>query len=348
MSPAARPTVGAVARHAGVSVASVSRVLNGLPSSGAMAARVRASADELRYVPDAMARSLKVGRTEQVALAVADVGNPVYVSMMRAVEAVVRTAGYRLVLSSTGSDPDEDIGILHSLARGFADGLVLSPLRITDDLVAELRAARLPVVVVGSLPPDVEVDNVRADSPRGVRLALEHLHASGRRRVGFVNGPADTVPGSARARGFERTARRLGLDPDPALRVTAADFTFAAGREAATELFDRADPDAVLGANDLLAVAVLHELARRGIPVPSRVAVVGMDDTELAALTTPALTSVDLGSATRGRLAAELLIDRLADPTRPVRRVTVAPTLVVRASTAGPVARTSAAKAGRP
>lgn len=329
------PTVSLVARHAGVSVASVSRVLNGLPSSSVMAARVHAAAQELGYVPDATARSLKVRRTEQLAFAIADVGNPVYVTMMHAVEGVIRSAGYRLVISSTGSDPKEDIGIVNSLNRGYADGLILSPLRITEDLLEQLRATRVPVVVVGTLPADVPIDNVRADSPRGVGLALRHLYDGGRRRIGFVNGPADTVPGSARAQGFARAVRRLGLDPDPALRVEAADFTFAAGQDAAHELFDRARPDAVLAANDLLAVGTLDVLRSRGLRVPDDVAVVGMDDTELASMSTPALTSVGLGSAERGRLAAEMLLDRIANPDLAPRTVRVPPRLVIRASSGG-------------
>lgn len=332
MAALGRPTVAMVARHAGASVASVSRVLNGLPSSPAMATRVQVAAAELGYVPDAVARSLKVRRTEQLVLAVADVGNPVYVAMMRAVEAVVRSAGYRLVVSSTGSDPKEEVAIIRGLARGYADGLILSPLRITEDLVAELIDSRGPVVVVGSLPAGLPLDNVRADSPRGVRLALEHLHAGGRRRIALVNGPSDTVPGVARSRGFARAARRLGLDPNPALRIEAEDFTFSAGRDAAAELLDRVRPDAVFGANDLLAIGVLHELAARGVQVPGDVAVVGMDDSELAPLASPPLTSVGLGSAQRGRLAAGLLLDRIADPSRPAQLVRVGPKLVARAS----------------
>jgi len=334
---AARPTLVLVAQLAGVSVASASRALNGLPSSSEMAIRVRAAADELGYAPNAMARSLKVSRTQQLVFSVADVGNPVYVAMMRAIEPVVRSAGYRLVLSSTGSDPKEEIGVLKSLAHGYADGVILSPLRITDDLLEELLRARVPVVVVGTLPAGAEFDNVQADSPRGVRLALKHLFETGRRRIAFLNGPEDTVPGSARAKGFQRTTVRLGIDPDPALRISAADFTFAAGQDAAAELFDRIRPDAVLAANDLLAVAALHDLGARGLRVPDDVAVVGMDDTDLAVLARPSLSSVNLGSADRGRLAAELLLDRIADPQRPVQRVMVKARLVVRDSS-GPAA----------
>jgi len=333
MSIPQRATAAQVAARAGVSVASVSRVLNGLASSLRMAERVQSAAAELGYVPDATARSLKVGRTEQLALAVADVGNPAYVAMMRAVEDVVRTAGYRTVLSAMGADPADEIDVVRNLARGYADGLILSPLRVTPELVRELEQATRPVVVVGTLPPGTAIDNVRADSPGGVRLALTHLHDSGRRRIGFLNGPADTVPGTARARGYLRTVRRLGLPESAALCVTASDFTYDAGRAVADQLLDQDEPpDAVLGANDLLAVAVINAITERGGRVPEDIAVVGMDDTELASYIRPSLTSVGLGSVERGRIAAELLLARIADPGREVQRVTVTPRLTVRSS----------------
>ena len=332
-----RPTLVQVAEHAGVSVASASRALNGASASLEMVERVEAAAAQLGYVADVMARSLKVGRTEQLALSVADLGNPVYVTMMRAVETVVRGAGYRLVLSSTGSDAEEEIQILRNLNRGYADGLMMSPLRITPGLITELSASRLPLVVVGTLPAGVKVDNVRANSPRGIGLAVDHLVGTGRRRIAFLNGPLDTVPGARRARGFARACRAAGL-PDTQPRVLAEDFTHDAGQRAAEELLDGPLPDALLCANDLLAVGAMRTLLRRGVRVPEQVAVVGMDDTDLARQCTPSLTSVSLGSAERGRLAATLLLERLADPDKPPRRVTVQPRLSIResSSTGGP------------
>jgi LacI family transcriptional regulator len=321
----------------------VSRVLNGLPATEEMVERVQRAVQELGYVPDSRARSLKVGRTFQLTLAVADVGNPVYVTMMRAVEEVVSAAGYRLVVTTTGPDVVDEVALVRGMARGYADGLVISPLRVDDDLIKSIRECDVPVVVAGNVPASAGVDTVRANSPKGMRLAVEHLLAKGRRRIAFVNGPVDTVPGAARAKGFADAMKANKLKS--VAEVEAVDFTFAAGREAGRELLDTlagghggvtgksATPDAVIAANDLLAVGIMHELAARDLAVPADVAVIGMDDSELAEQSFPPLTSVNLGSAERGRRAAELLLARIEDSSRSPRRIVVQPTLSVRRST---------------
>ena len=326
-----RPTIAEVARAAGVSVASVSRVLNGLPATEEMVARVQRAVQELGYVPDARARSLKVGRTFQLTLAVADVGNPVYVTMMRAVEEVVSAAGYRLVVTTTGPEVVDEVALVRGMARGYADGLVISPLRVDEDLIKSIRECEVPVVVAGNVPAKAGVDTIRANSPKGILLAVEHLTSKGRTRIAFVNGPADTVPGTARAKGFADAMKEFKLTS--AGEIEAADFTFAAGRDAGKKLFKKSRPDAVVCANDLLAVGVMHELAAYGLDVPNDVAVIGMDDSELAEQCFPPLTSVNLGSAERGRRAAELLLARIEDSTRTPRRIVVQPTLSVRRST---------------
>lgn len=327
-----RPTIAGVARAAGVSVASVSRVLNGLPATEEMVERVQRAVAELGYVPDARARSLKVGRTFQLTLAVADVGNPVYVTMMRAVEEVVSAAGYRLVVTTTGPDVVDEVALVRGMARGYADGLLISPIRVDEDLVKSIRECEVPVVVAGSVPTKAGVDTVRANSPKGMRLAVDHLVERGRKNIAFLNGPADTVPGTARAKGFAEALKAHNLEP--ATVVEANDFTFAAGRAASPAVLANAKPlDAVICANDLLAVGLMHELAAAGLHVPNDVAVVGMDDSELAEQSFPPLTSVNLGSADRGRRAAELLLARIEDNDRTPRRIVVQPSLSIRRST---------------
>jgi LacI family transcriptional regulator len=177
---------------------------------------------------------------------------------------------------------------------------------------------------------------VRADSREGIGLAVEHLAEQGRRRIAFLNGPVDTVPGTARLAGYLAAMTRLGLPTSGDMQVEAADFTFAGGAVAAEALFDQSTPDAIVCSNDLLAVAAMKVAGRRGLAIPRDIAIVGMDDTDIADLTTPTLSSVDLGAVRRAQIAARLLLDRLADRTRPARHPIVRPTLRIReSSTAG-------------
>ena len=291
-----RATVGQVAELAGVSVASVSRVLNGLPSSASMAERVQAAAAELGYRPNASARSLKVDGSHQLAFAVADVGNPVYVEMMRAIEDETRARGYRLLVSS-----------------------------IRRPHGRHARAARQPRPRVRRRPrpqPAARRRRARVRAPRAHPAGRRHRHRATRRRRSTTCGP--TRPAASAWRSSTCTSRappdrvrqraqrhRARLGPAARLRAHLAHLGLDPLRSAARRgrrlharrrprrpprpLLDRTAPDAVLGGNDLLAIATMQALAERGLRVPDDVAVVGMDDTELAGVTTPSLTSVDLG-----------------------------------------------------
>lgn len=331
-------TLTLVAERAGVSIASVSRVLNGGAATVETAEKVRRAASELNYVPNATARSLRAGKTYQIALAVADVGNPVYVAMMHEVSRVITAAGYRLVLSSTGNDPQDHIKFLNSLNRGFADGLIMSPLKATEELGLALKESRLPIVIIGSLPPEVELDNVRADSTKGMKLAVGHLVEQGRRTIGFINGPTDTVPGRSRQHGYELAVAEHNIAGGSEYQVEADDFTYQAGLVAAERLLEQCTPDAVVCANDLLAVAAMKVITARGSTVPDDIALVGMDDTDIADISNPSLTSVNLGSTQRARVAAEMLLRRLDQPDVGVEQVVVEPSLTVRKSSTVAVA----------
>ncbi len=184
-----------------------------------MERRVRAATTALDYVTDSRGRSLKAGRTMQLAFAVADIANPVYVEMMRAIEERTKAAGFRLVLHSTGSDSANEIDLIDGLGRRYVDGLILSPLRITPEHLRGLRAATVPVVIIGSLPGDEPIDSVRAESRRGVGLAIEHLVAAGHRSIGFVNGDPGTNPGRARHEGYRSGLTVAGLPYNEKLEV---------------------------------------------------------------------------------------------------------------------------------
>lgn len=328
--PPARPTLATVARLAGVSVASASRVLSGGQATADMERRVREAAAQLGYEPDTAARSLRARRTRQLAFAVPDVGNPAYVEMMRGIESVTRASGYRLLVQSTGADVTEEVSLIQSLGQRYVDGLIIVPIRITHELLRALTVTAAPIAVVTSLPDGVPVDNVRTDSGLGVSFVVEHLLKAGRQRFALLNGPADTVPGAERSRGFLTAVDAAGLRP-VAVEL-ASDFTYAAGLVAGRTLLTRARPDAIVCGNDLLAFAAIRALREEGLDVPGDVAVAGIDNTELAEMHLPSLTSVSLESAPRGQLAARMLLDRIADPHLPPRREKVLPRLVVRES----------------
>jgi LacI family transcriptional regulator len=321
---------------ANVSVASASRVLNGIRTNPDTFAKVMEAADSIGYVPNAAARSLRSKRTGQIAFAMPDVANPVYTTMVSSIEDVTRAAGWRLMLHSTGADAADELEMLRDLKRRFVDGLILCSLHLTEAHAVELQRAAVPVIVIGRPPKGTPVDTIEAKSRKGAADAVRHLHAVGRRRIAFVNGPQDTMPGSARKRGYLDGLRSCGLERDDALSEVAADFMVEPGRRATERLLERARPDAIFCANDLLAVGALATLREAGLDVPGDVAVVGMDNTRLSELTWPPLTTIDLGSAERARIAAELLLERIEHPRRKPRAVSVEPRLVVRASSGAP------------
>ncbi|MBA3329589.1 MAG: LacI family DNA-binding transcriptional regulator [Actinobacteria bacterium] len=328
------PTITTVARLANVSVASASRVLNGIRTSPATLARVTEAAEAVDYAPNAAARSLRSRRTGQIAFVMPDVANPVYTTMVGSIQEVARARGWRLMLHSTGADSEDELAMVRDLRHRFVDGMILASLNLTDAHAYELRRAAAPVIVIGRPTRGTPVDTVRAYSRKGAAEAVRHLYAVGRRRIALVNGPEQTAPGASRRRGYLDGLHSCGLRPDDALMEVTDAFTIEPGRRAAERLLACARPDAMFCANDLLAVGALSALRKAGRHVPGDVALVGMDDTPLVEVTWPPLTSIDLGSAARARMAAELLLERIARPSRETRVLGVEPRLVVRASSA--------------
>ncbi len=326
------PTITTVARLANVSVASASRVLNGIRTSPTTLARVTEAAEAIGYVPNAAARTLRSRRTGQIAFAMPDVANPVYTTMVSSIQELARARGWRLLLHSTGADAEDELAMLRDLKNRFVDGLILVSLDLTDAHAEELGRAAAPVVVIGGPRSDAITDTVHAFSRKGAAEAVRHLHSVGRRRIAFVNGPQHTTPGSSRRLGYLDGLRSCGLERDDALIEVADDFMIEPGRDATERLLRRLQPDAVFCANDLLSIGALSALRAAGRNVPGDVALVGMDNIPLSEVTWPPLTSVDLGSAERARIAAELLLGRIETPNQEPRVVGVEPRLVVRGS----------------
>jgi LacI family transcriptional regulator len=261
-----------------------------------------------------------------------DVANPVYTAMVGSIQQIARAHGSRLILHSTERDVSDELGFLADLKQRYVDGLILCSLEFTDAHAEAVASAPVPVAVIGHPTKGAKVDTVRANSRAGAADAVRHLYANGRRRIAFLNGPEQTAPGTARRLGYFDALRSCGLERDDALIEVATDFTLEPGREAAERLLERTRPDAIFCANDLIALGALTALRAGGLDVPREVALVGMDNTNLSAVTSPTLTTVDLGSAERARIAAELLLQRIEHPNRRLRSLGVEPKLVVRES----------------
>lgn len=328
-----KATITDVAKRAGVSIGTVSRVVNGASNCKPdVRERVQKAVDALNYAPNHAARSLKRRFTEQIELVVPDIANPVYVAMAKAVQGSAKARGYRMSLISTDGSPLEESLALKSLERQQVDGLIIISLKVTPKFVAEVEAASSRVCVVGRMPPAARVDNVRVDSAYGAALAVKHLAQGGRKHIAFINGEPHTAPAEARYEGYLRglTENHLGYD---AKLTTHADFTMAGGYTAVDALLAQsARLDAVFCADDVIAVGALRRLRELGKRVPDDIAVVGMDDIDLGKVSSPTLTTVSLLAGERGRVAAELLFERLGNPDLEPRKVTVMPKLIIRES----------------
>jgi LacI family transcriptional regulator, galactose operon repressor len=327
-----RPTIRDVAERAGVSIATVSRVLNDKADvSGQTRDRVREVARSLGYSADRSARALVTQQTRVVAIVVGDNAGHRDLSLIFFGK-VLAAISHRLAQSSYDAlllQP-RDIDLNHRV-----DAAVLIGVDEDDALVAELAARQVPLVGVDVRCAGVRAAYVGSDHAGGVRLALAHLHALGHRRIAHLAGAANTVAGSERLDAFRREAERLGLElPDEYVR--SGDFSSASGyREACALLALPVRPTAIVAASDLVALAALQAIRDAGLEPGSDVAVVGFDDLEAAALAYPPLTTIRQDRQELGTLAATRAIELIEEPQAAARTTVLPVELVVRASSSG-------------
>lgn len=325
-------TVHDVARRAGVSAATVSRVMNGRQNvDPALAERVRQAMRELDYLPNAAARNLRKSRSSLWAVIISDIGNAYFTSLVRGVEDVAQQAGYSVVLCNSDEDPaKEDRYVTAALAEQMA-GVVISP-STRPEHAARLIAAGTPVVAIDRELPGTAVDTVLVDNELGAEAAVTHLLDAGYERVACITGPRGVTTADQRLTGYRRAMAARGHH-DVARLVRRADFRERGGHEAMVALLDEEPAlDAVFAANNLMTVGALECLAERGIAVPDQVGVVGFDEIPWAGLVEPSLTTVVQPTYELGSTAARLLTERIAEPGRPVSTVVLGTELRVRDS----------------
>jgi LacI family transcriptional regulator len=332
-------TIRDVARQAGVSVATVSHVINKTHYvTPELNDRVFAAIEALNYQPNKLARALSQKAVPLLALIVPDISNPYWSAVARAVQDITDPHNYSVIVCSSDGQPEREARFLESLS-GWVSGMILHPYYPTAEHYSRFTGGSLPVVVLGDFssgdahPPDW--DQVTSNNAAGARTAVEHLLELGHRRIAFVQGLAGTPSSLKRLAGYRSAFELARLPVDESL-VMAGDYTQAGGRQAAEALFARSEPPtAVFCANDLSALGVLQVAQVRGLRVPQYVAVVGFDDIDEAALAQPPLTTFSQPPRLVGQVIAETLLERLGGRTEAIRRP-VAGKLVIRASTAPP------------
>ncbi|GAB3354541.1 LacI family DNA-binding transcriptional regulator [Modestobacter lapidis] len=331
------PTLDEVAVLAGVSRATVSRVVNESPRVSPEAREaVHAAIAHLHYVPNRAARSLVTRRTDTIALVLSEsdtmvFSDPFFASIVRGVSAAIAETELNLVLLSA-RDAREQEKVGRYARQGHVDGVILMSLHREDPLPDILTAAGVPLVFCGRPFDGRPVAYVDADNSGGGVLATEHLLAAGRRHVATVTGPMDMIAGVDRFAGYRTALERAGRPQRPE-HVAHGDFSEAGGARAMTELLERApELDAVFVASDPMAVGALRALRGAGRRVPDDVAVVGFDDAEVAAACDPPLTTVAQPLADMTPLLTELLL-RQIDGVAETAESRICPTrLVARAS----------------
>jgi LacI family transcriptional regulator, galactose operon repressor len=333
-----RLTIREIAELAGVSIATVSRVLNGRDDvSDDTRELVRRVVREQGYTANRSARGLSAGRTGLVGVLVPLV-YPVYFSaiLSGAAEALYEQ-DMRLVLSPTQHEHDREVSLLERLMHGMTDGaLIVLPEESSEELERALAEGYRFVVVDPLMPLDERIPSVSAAHMSGADQAMQHLLALGHRRIAAVTGPSGWVATEDRRRGYHAALAAAGILPEPALEVEA-DFEIVPGREAAGALLDLPDPPtAIFAFNDNIAIGTLRAARERGLRVPEDLSVVGFDDIEHATIVTPALTTVRQPLAEMGRTAVSLLILLLERQRFETLHIELATRLVVRESTGPP------------
>ena len=322
-----------VARRAEVSVASVSRVLNGAgPVTAATREKVLQAVEALQYVPHSGARSLSTSKTQTIGVVLPDLYGEFFSELIRGMDVAARALGYHLIVSSSHDDAEEASAAIRSM-RGRVDGLiVLSPHLDAANLASSL-AGRLPVLLMNGVATDAGRPSIVVDNHGGAVRAVEHLLETGRRRIVHISGPAGNLESEARLAGYLQAMAKSGL---PTMVLDGA-FTQASGQAAGLQVSEMAlKPDAIFAANDIMAVGAMLALQDAGLRVPEDVALVGFDDVPIADMVRPGLTTLGINIAETGRGALERLvriINTADDGSADTICETVRPQLVVRAST---------------
>ena len=337
-----RPTIFDVAARAGVSYATVSRVVNGNPRvRETTRERVQSAMLELGYVANVAARALAKGKTQAVGLLAQEIDNPFFSVVIKGIDHEISAASYDLMLCTTHNRREKESEYVARLSHGMVDGLLIVLPHELPSYVSELRAERYPFVLIDHDSDAPGCTIINAANRPGTREGIAYLIGLGHRRIGFITGRPDVGATRQRLAGYHDALSAAGLRPDDAL-VVEGDFLEPRGREAALELLSLADPPtAIFASSDAAAFGVLGAARDAGLRVPGDLSVLGFDDVVEASYPSSALSTVRQPLREMGHVAVRQLMSLIADPTQVPQRIVMDTELIVRQTTTPPSTRPS-------
>ena len=284
-----------VARRAGVSIATVSRAVNHIPTVDTeLAKRVWKAVDEVGYMPNTQARALVSGRSRMLGLIVSEITNPFFPELVQEFENLAVAQGYEVMIGSTNYESARTESLIRRMLQRNVDGVAVMTFGIEEDLVQKLVDREFPLVFVDAGPQLPNIRVLKVDYGEGIRQAVQHLAALGHRSIAFISGPLRLRSAVARRDAFLKSMDELGLTV-PAEHLVEGDHTMEGGMSAMEQLIALSElPTAVLCSNDMTAIGVLHALFRTDYNVPRDISVVGYDDIHLVQFMLPPLTTVQM------------------------------------------------------
>lgn len=328
------PTISDVAKHAGVSPATVSRVIQGGKNvRPATREKVKRAIEELGYVPSAVAQSLRSKRTRSLALVVPDITNPFWTTVARGVEDEAQRHGYAVLLCNTDENLAKQLHYLNFLISQQVDGVIIAPYDSDAQHLDKLRQRNIPTVLIDRHIDGWDVDSVRGDSVSGARALVGHLIRLGHTRIAVVSGPATTSTAEDRIAGYCLALTEEGIPVDPSL-IRRGEYRNTSGEQLTHQVMDEGlNPSAIFATNNAIATGVIDALEKRGLRIPQDIALVSFDDLPDLSHLFPFLTVVSQPAYDMGVNAAQLLLSRLnSEVDLQPRRVVLPSRLIVRHS----------------
>lgn len=316
-------TMRDVAERAGVSITSVSHVVNKTRVvSDDLRRCVETAMSELGYQPNALARSLRRNESLTIGVIVPDSADPFYAEVVRGVEDTSFDQGYTIILCNSDGDLEKESLYTSVLTERRVDGILFfAASSESTSHIRALQGLRIPLVVVDRQAPDVKIDQVLIDNHLGGKLATQHLLDLDHRRIACISGPADLMLSAQRVAGYKEALTEAGVPIEETLIVTKEMYQYEAGYEAANELLAMADrPTAVFACNDVMAIATINVAWKLGWEVPKDLSVVGFDDIRLASFINPPLTTIAQPKYDMGAIATTMLLERIGNPQLPPRQ----------------------------